>query len=230
MKNAVEDAMWLKWQDAAPKIYDRIYYESNPVVAYITNAGHRHIEKPFGPDVEFKNVLEVGAGTGKHFSFVKHRFERYVLSDLSQKYLDTAKSHIKNPNVEFQVADATALPFEDASFDRLISMYNLEHLPFPHDVLKEWRRVVRPGGVISISIPTEGGLAWNMGRHLTTRRYFAKLGLDLDYIISREHVNTCYRLMALIRHYFGDQSETWFPLQFVPSPHVNLIVSVNITV
>lgn len=87
-------------------------------------------------------------------------------------------------------------------------------------------RVVRPGGVISIAIPTEGGIAWNLGRFLTTRRSFAREGLNLDYIIAREHINACYRLMALMRHIFPELTEAWFPLG-LPLADINLVVAVT---
>ena len=132
----------------------------------------------------------------------------------------------RGPEFHFQTADATGLDFEDNSFDRLISVYNLEHLPEPHRVLEEWKRVVRPGGTVSIAIPAEGGIPWNLGRYLTTRRQFRKAGLDLDYIIAREHINACYRLVSLIRHAFEDIDEVWYPSR-LPTPHLNLLYCCN---
>src|SRR5262245_55995352 len=125
----LEDPMWLKWQATASSIYDKVYYESSGLVAHINNAGHRIVERSFGSDVEFASVIEVGAGTGRHLPFVHHRFEKYVATDLSASMLDIAKSQFgTRPGVFFQIADATRLDFEDNSFDRLISIYNLEHL------------------------------------------------------------------------------------------------------
>lgn len=230
MVNHTEDEMWLKWQEQAPRIYDHIYYNSNQIISYINNSGHRLVEKDFDSSCHFDRVIEVGSGTGKHVSYVKHNFNEYIMTDISQKYLNMSKELNKNEKFKFEIADATNLQYADSSFDRLISIYNLEHLPNPHDVLKEWRRVIKPGGTISISIPTEGGLAWNTGRFLTTRRYFAKEGLNLDYIISREHINTCYRLVNLIHYYFPKIKEKYFPIDIIPTSHLNLIYAVNITV
>jgi SAM-dependent methyltransferase len=230
MSFSAEDPKWVAWQQAAPAIYEKIYYQQNSLVAHVNGAGHRLIERDFGQSSRFDQVLEVGAGTGIHLDYVQHGFDRYVVTDISAKMLAKAEErHAGRANLAFQVADATALPFEDNSFDRLVSVYNLEHLPQPHRVLEEWKRVVRPGGDISIAVPTEGGIAWNLGRHLTTRRDFAKHGLDLDYIISREHINACYRLRALIQHTFPNRREQWFPLM-VPTPHINLVLAVNATV
>lgn len=225
-----EDRMWLDWQEAAPKIYDDIYYNSNPVVATVNRSGHRLIENFFGPDDFFPAVLEVGAGTGHHLSYVRHRFGRYLMTDINEALLDHARTaNAGKENLGFEIADATRLPYADSSFDRLVSFYNLEHLPRPHEVLKEWKRVVKPGGNISIAIPAEGGVAWRLGRWMTTRRSFARHGLDLDYIIAREHINPAYNLISLIRHYFPARKECWYPMR-VPLLDINLVYACSVTV
>lgn len=225
-----EDDMWLAWQKAAPRIYEKTYYQGNRLVSCVNEAGHSLMEKDFGPNVHFGSTLEVGAGTGFHLGFVRHRFDRYVMSDLSPDLLNLAKEkHGHIGGVEFQVMDATRLDYPDASFDRLISVYNLEHLPQPHLVLKEWRRVLKPGGTLSIAIPLDGGVAWRLGRHLTTRKSFAKEGLDLDYLIAREHINPSYNLIALIRHYFSRGKEHWYPFH-IPLVDVNLVYSCSVKV
>lgn len=223
MSQEPEDEMWLAWQKAAPRIYDKTYYSGNPVVAAVNDAGHKLIESAYDAETRFESVLEVGAGTGMHLQHVRHQFDRYVLTDLSSGLLELARErHAGRDDVEFEVQDATRLGYPNASFDRLISVYNLEHLPQPHAVLKEWRRVVKPGGVLTIAIPLEGGVAWRLGRYLTTRRSFAREGLDLDYIIAREHINPSYNLISLIRHYFKVRREWWYPLR-VPMVDVNLV-------
>jgi phosphatidylethanolamine/phosphatidyl-N-methylethanolamine N-methyltransferase len=207
-----EDPMWLAWQESAPRIYDKTYYSGNPLVARVNDSGHRLVERPYGPGEHFGQVLELGAGTGVHLSHVRHRFDRYTLTDLSPDLLDLAARRFSGRDgLRFETQDATRLNYPDASFDRLVSIYNLEHLPQPHRVLKEWRRVVKSGGVMSIAIPLDGGIAWRLGRYLTTRRSFAREGLDLDYIIAREHINPAYNLIALIRRYFPKRREWWYP-------------------
>ena len=126
-----EDPMWSQWQAKASSVYDKVYYELNGLVAHINNAGHRIIEQAFGPEVEFASVVEVGAGTGRHLPFVRHRFQKYVATDL--RLIECSRlrraSSGRGPESTFKPQDATRLDFEDNSFDRLISVYNLEHLP-----------------------------------------------------------------------------------------------------
>jgi ubiquinone/menaquinone biosynthesis C-methylase UbiE len=222
--------MWLAWQEAAPRIYDKTYYQGNPLVAHINDAGHRLIETMLGKNAHFPSVLEVGAGTGYHLPFVRHGYDNYVMTDISSELLKVAQDKYgKRPQLHYEVQDATNLGYADASFDRLISVYNLEHLPKPHLVLKEWTRVLKPGGVMTIAIPLDGGVAWRLGRYLTTRRSFKREGLDLDYIIAREHINPSYNLISLIHHFFKNRREVWYPLR-VPLVDINLVYCCSLIV
>jgi SAM-dependent methyltransferase len=54
-------------------------------------------------------------------------------------------------NVEFSLGDATALEFEDQSFDGAITRFSLHHIPAPQRVVEEMARVVRPGGLVVIA-------------------------------------------------------------------------------
>lgn len=58
------------------------------------------------------------------------------------------------------IADVTAdikerLPFEDGSFDRIIARHLLEHMIDPVKVLKDWARVLKPGGQIILAVPNQ---------------------------------------------------------------------------
>lgn len=59
-----------------------------------------------------------------------------------------------DPELDAEViADATALPFRSGSVDRVASNSVLEHIAYPHDVLRETLRVLRPGGVMVVVMP-----------------------------------------------------------------------------
>lgn len=60
-------------------------------------------------------------------------------------------------NVEFRTADSTALPFAEASFDRVFSHALMEHLPDPGRAIREIHRVLKPGGVAGVCSPDWGG-------------------------------------------------------------------------
>ncbi len=51
------------------------------------------------------------------------------------------------------VADATRLPFPDATFDYVFNSHLLEHLPDPRAAIREWLRLLKPGGHLAMVIP-----------------------------------------------------------------------------
>ena len=174
-------------------------------------------------------MVEVGAGQGTHLNFVKHSFDEYVMSDTSSEmYKAASKDH--RPGVRFEEQNARQLTYANDSADRLIATHVLEHISDPHLVLKEWVRVVRPGGLLSLILPCDPGLAWRLGRYLGPRQRGISAGLPYDYYMAREHVNSIFNLLNLIRYHFAVRKEYFWPLQFIKAPDINLIYAVNIEI
>jgi len=177
-------------------------------------SSHKLVEKPYGGQSHFSRVLEVGAGTGEHVHFVRHSFDEYTLTDLDPKTLDVARKKLgalPDGKVKFEAQPAGDLSYADNSFDRLIAVHVLEHIEKPHLAVQEWRRVLKPGGVLSILIPTDPGFAWRLGRHLGPRRNAIAQGIAYDYVMAREHVNSSTNLIAILRHHFPQGREAWWP-------------------
>ncbi|CAA2138538.1 putative methyltransferase [Hyphomicrobium sp. ghe19] len=216
------DDLVAKWLEN----YERSNYERGLSASVLKNS-HALLEKSFGPEKCFPRVLEVGAGTLAHLPFVRHRFEQYIASDFDQTVLNSAaKSRSLRPNVGLLKLDGSSLPFEDCSFDRLIATHVLEHVPFPHRVIQEWVRVLKPGGVLSLILPCDPGWAWRMGRYLGPRRQAEKAGLPYDYYMAREHINSIFNLHHVLKYHFPKREVTWWPMR-VPLADINLIYAGN---
>jgi phosphatidylethanolamine/phosphatidyl-N-methylethanolamine N-methyltransferase len=98
------------------------------------------------------SVLEVGIGTGLNLPLYSPAC-RLTGIDLSQEMLDKAVERAQKlamPNVTLKVMDATALDFADNEFDKAVATYTISAVPDPVAVLREMRRVVKPGGVIVV--------------------------------------------------------------------------------
>lgn len=218
-----EDQAWLDYRERFAGVYDEANYAS-PLQAFVMRAGHRLAEKQFNSANHFARVLEVGAGTGEHYPFVHHSFGEYVISDSDPKALAVARKKLsreKPGTLRFEIQSAQKLDYPDNSFDRLIAAHVLEHIYQPHLALKEWRRVLKPNGVLSVLIPTDPGVAWRIGRHLGPRRKAIAQNIPYDYVMAREHVNASNNLIALLRHYFVPMKTAWWPTP-IPSIDVNL--------
>jgi ubiquinone/menaquinone biosynthesis C-methylase UbiE len=95
-----------------------------------------------------KEVLEVGCGTGLILERIAQFASRAEGVDLSPGMVD----HARTRGLNVRVADATALPYEDESFDVACSFKVLAHVPKLDEALREMLRVVRPGGHIVFDI------------------------------------------------------------------------------
>lgn len=226
-----DDKAWIDYREKFSEVYDNSNY-SSPLQSNVMRASHKLVEKAYGNQTYFGRVLEVGAGTGEHLPFVCHRFDEYTLTDLDPKTLEVAKSKLANIHdgkVVFEVQTGNRLDYPDNTFDRLVATHVLEHIYQPHLVLKEWFRVLKHGGVLSILIPTDPGIAWRLGRHLGPRKNAIAQGIAYDYVMAREHVNSCNNLIAILRHYFPKSKEAWWPLP-IPSIDLNLFFAFHATV
>ena len=82
------------------------------------------------------------------------------------------------------------MTYDEHSFDRLVATCLLIHLPEPEQALAQWRRMVRPGGLLSIYVPCDPGALLRLTRKFTTARKVRKLGFDrYDLVLAREHRN-----------------------------------------
>lgn len=89
-------------------------------------------------------VLEVGSGPGHVCAAVAEKGAEATGIDFSGDMVDLAKRLY--PDVQFRQANAEELPFEDESFDAVVSNFVVHHLARPAVVFKEIARVLEPGG------------------------------------------------------------------------------------
>ena len=100
-----------------------------------------------------ERVLDVGSATGAIAHFLSTLGCETVGVDLSER--GVARARERYPELRFEVADAAALPFADGSFDKMVAADVTEHLDDEtlRGMLREARRVLVPGGTLSIHTP-----------------------------------------------------------------------------
>jgi len=109
-----------------------------------------------GVDLQGKEVLDVGGGTGIiSMQALEKGAAKVVCGDISSFMLEMAKakaiSRGYTDRMEFRRLDAESLPFADCSFDLVMSGMTFGILPNAEKALKEMVRVLRPGGFLSLS-------------------------------------------------------------------------------
>ena len=108
-------------------------------------------------------LLDLGAGFGRHAFEALRRGAHVVACDLGANELGECMALFAAMAEQDEVpegatgaavqADATALPFPDGHFDRIIASEVLEHIPDDRAALTELARVLRPGGTIAVTVP-----------------------------------------------------------------------------
>ena len=137
------------------------------------------------------SVLEVGIGTGLNLPLYPWSCQLTGI-DLMQEMLDKAVERVHNlamPNVTLKVMDATSMDFGENEFDKALATYTISAVPDPVAVLREMRRVVKPGGIIVIlnhfrSQRTVTGWVEDMLAPLCTRLGW-KSNLSLEPLLER---------------------------------------------
>jgi len=98
-----------------------------------------------------ERILDLAAGTGTSSAALAASGAHVVAADFSEGMLEVGRRrHAGNPRIEFVHADATALPFDDDSFDAVTISFGLRNVVEPKKGLDELLRVLKPGGRIVI--------------------------------------------------------------------------------
>src|SRR5436853_978849 len=100
-----------------------------------------------------QNVLDVGCGTGVVAITAARIGARVHGIDLTPELLERARENasVANVEIDFREGDAEALPFDDPTFDVVLSQFGHMFAPRPEVAISEMLRVLKPGGTIAFA-------------------------------------------------------------------------------
>ena len=115
---------------------------------------------------EGDRLLDLGCGGGRHAFEAARRGAKVIALDAGTDEVNRVRDtlgamvdagEIKDPAGTGAVkGDALRLPFPDGTFDRVVAAEVLEHIPQDADAMSELARVLRPGGLIAVTVPRFG--------------------------------------------------------------------------
>jgi SAM-dependent methyltransferase len=103
--------------------------------------------------VRGRKVLDAACGEGYGSAMLAAVAASVTGVDISGSSIEHARGRYQASNLEFLAADCLDLPFDDDSFDAIVSFETLEHLAEHDDLLQEFRRVLVPDGFLLLSSP-----------------------------------------------------------------------------
>jgi 2-polyprenyl-6-hydroxyphenyl methylase/3-demethylubiquinone-9 3-methyltransferase len=129
---------WYHAQDTPIALLRAESRQRNPWIA-------DEIVRALGPKPQ--RVLDLGCGGGFLSNYLAAHGHVVVGIDTTPENLAVARAHALSGKVDYDLADACALPYPDASFDVVCAMDLIEHVPDPERLIAEVGRVLAPGGL-----------------------------------------------------------------------------------
>ena len=138
---------------------DYIHGYSNQEQVRLIQQAEYWREKLILKDINYQtgeSLLEIGCGAGAVLGILGQTFPGLKLAgiDLEDKQIEYAQNHLNNLNlnyVDLRLGDANTLPWQDNQFDHIYAIWFIEHLSDPQRVLSEAKRVLKPGGTITVT-------------------------------------------------------------------------------
>lgn len=114
-----------------------------------------------------ENVLELACGTGrvtKHLSEFLPEKASLTATDINPGMIAVAKSRIASPNIKWETADISSLPYQDNTFDLIVCQFGIMFVPEKVKALQEIYRVLQPGGRLIFNTwgPISNNRAWQL--------------------------------------------------------------------
>lgn len=219
------DPQWKEWQDRIIDFY--VANQKTGIGNVVNEAGYDVLKNQ---DFSTLTMAEIGPGSIPHLGCWKAPPQQYIAVDISDYFLKITEEKMLEiyPDCTFkslkQDTRTHQIDLQDESVDVVLTFYSLEHLQPLDCFLDEYLRILKPGGCIIGAVPNEGGLAWGLGRFLTSRRWVHKnTSINYDKIICWEHPNFVADIMNGLEQRFKRIHKSQYPLGFLPAYDCNLV-------
>jgi SAM-dependent methyltransferase len=130
-------------------------------------------------------VLDLGCGAG--VPTASHLAERFTVLGVDFSHVQLERARRQVPRATFKQADITDADFPDASFDAVIALYSLTHVPreLHPELFQRIAHWLRPGGLFVASLGARGSEDW-LGEWLGVEMFFSSWDADANRHLLRD--------------------------------------------
>ena len=223
------------------------YYEkkfesltSKGLFGLVHNKMHRSLESRHKTEQHIDKILELGSGNLRHLKFVSQIFNEYhnidirmnLMTQYSDKHnidLTWSLNHKHASFLKYRENGAEYMVFfhemsahdlkyfPDNYFDRIVATCLIQHVTEVEKAVAEWRRVVRPGGTLSIYIHSEPGMVLRAFRMVFLHKVQDAYGTKHIKFVETEHRYSFLFCKNLLKTVFSEDH-----IEFVSYPFRNL--------
>ena len=177
------------------------YSHPNPLINWLFWQRLRKAMNFIEANAPFEKVLDFGCGSGVMLPFLSQHSRQVIAMDIDLLPLERIKKYIPlEPNIQVVDANQTSiLQLPSKSFDIINALDVLEHVDDLHRTLSELLSLLKPGGQLVVSGPTENTL-YQIGRKLAGPEYsgdyhergIAEIKRELLRLARVKHIATLY--------------------------------------
>ena len=155
------------------------------------------LEDYFDHSLQNCDLLNVGGSAGVIDNYLADHTHSVTGIDIDKPAIKHAQRNFSKANLEFRLADALDLPFEDNSFDIVICSHVYEHVPDPEKMFSEIYRVLKNNGICYFSAGNR--LMWNEPHY----------NLPLLSVLPRSLAHLYIRMAGKARYYHEKHLTYW---------------------
>ncbi len=185
-------------------------------------------------------IIDVGCGLGRSLELLQQRFapQRIIGADIDSEMLDAASARVANSDLKVSFIQTTSsqLPIDEQTVDLVFCHQTFHHLVDQNAAIREFYRILKPGGLLLFAESTHAFIhSWTI-RHLfrhpmdmqKTANEYLSLIKEADFRVSPQSVSFPYLWwsrvdLGIMEHWFGrqpseDHEETLLNLVAVRDP------------
>ncbi|OAH06909.1 Methyltransferase domain protein [Rhodobacteraceae bacterium SB2] len=221
----INDPDWVAWLEFYEDFYSNT--QKRGLGKHVNDFGYKILSEI---NLDRKTIVEIGPGSLPHVDYWQGMPFRYLAVDVDERFLDITRKKLDTLRIQsesYLISRGEKANIAMGSVDVVLSFYSLEHLQDLDGYLSYFYKILKPGGLLVGAIPNEGGLAWGLGRYLTSRRFVKKhTNINYDKIICWEHPNYCDDIIdAIEKNDFKKLVLFQRPLGQIPFSDLNLVTS-----